>query len=225
MLVVIEGIDGSGKGTQSRRLVENLEQAGFPATLFSFPCYDETFFGREIGKYLNGVYGSLQTVPVEFAAMLYAGDRFEKKADLLAALHAGRVVVCDRYVPSNLAHQAAKRPLEQQTELIRWIGELEYTVYGLPRPDLVCYLDLPVQQSTQMVLKKHKRSYTEDKLDLHEAATDYLANVAETFGRLATTEGWCRINCLEAGAVRRIESIEAEVFAQVTAQLAARQPR
>ena len=108
MLVVLEGIDGSGKGTQARLLVDALARRGFTARLFSFPCYDETFFGREVGRYLNGAFGDLHSVPPEFAALLYAGDRLEKRDELLVALRDADVVVCDRYVPSNFAHQAAR---------------------------------------------------------------------------------------------------------------------
>ncbi len=135
MLIVIEGIDGSGKGTQADLLCRRLRADGRRVRLFSFPSYTETFFGREVGRYLNGDYGSLTSVPVEFAALLYAGDRFEKKQSLVAALADGGIVICDRYVPSNLAHQAAKLHGERQDALRGWIAALEYEVYGLPRPD------------------------------------------------------------------------------------------
>lgn len=219
MLIVLEGIDGSGKGTQSQLLVNRLTQQGIPARLFSFPCYTETFFGHEVGKYLNGHFGSLSVVPVEFAAMLYAGDRFEKKAPLLAALGAGEVVVCDRYVPSNLAHQTAKLPKERQAAMLEWIARLEYTVYGLPKPDAVFFLDMPAEQSAKMVLTKQKRSYTDEKLDLHEAATGYLHAVAETFGLLARDEGWNIVPCLHSGELRSRESVSDEIYAAVASMV------
>ena len=165
MLVVLEGIDGSGKGTQARLLVDALARRGFTARLFSFPCYDETFFGREVGRYLNGAFGDLHSVPPEFAALLYAGDRLEKRDELLVALRDADVVVCDRYVPSNFAHQAAKLPRERQDALIDWIAAVEYTVFGLPRPDLVCLLTMPPERSVALVLNKNRRSYTEKRLD------------------------------------------------------------
>lgn len=219
MLIVIEGIDGSGKGTQSQLLVSRLAGLAPAVTLFSFPFYDDTFFGHEVGKYLNGAYGALNTVPVEFAAMLYAGDRFEKKADLLAALQDGGLAVCDRYVPSNLAHQAAKLPESRQDALIDWILNLEYGVYALPKPDMIFFLDMPVDRSTALVLKKKKRSYTDEKLDLHEAAGEYLKNVACTFKRLAKNEGWRIIDCVQDNQIRDIEDISDEIFTIVTSQL------
>ena len=222
MLIVIEGIDGSGKGTQSQLLVERLNQRGEAAKLFSLPFYEETFFGREVGKYLNGGFGSLDTVPVEFAAMLYAGDRFEKKTSILEALENGGIAVCDRYVPSNLAHQAAKLPEDQQGALIRWIADLEYGVYALPRPDMVFFLDMPVKSSTAMVLKKKKRSYTDEKLDLHEADSSYLQKVAYTFKMLAHDEQWDAVQCMQGDSVRSIEDISNEIFERITVRLTER---
>lgn len=222
MLVALEGIDGSGKGTQARLLADALARRGFTARLFSFPCYDETFFGREAGRYLNGAFGDLHSVPPEFAALLYAGDRLEKREELLAALRDNDVVVCDRYVPSNFAHQAAKLPRERQDALIGWIAAVEYTVFGLPRPDLVCLLTMPPEQSAALVLHKEKRSYTEKRLDLHEAAGDYLRDAARVFARLADREGWIVIEGVADGAVRGIEEVGRELLEHVLAALRAR---
>lgn len=222
MLVVLEGIDGSGKGTQARLLVDALGRRGFSARLFSFPCYDETFFGREAGRYLNGAFGDLHSVPPEFAALLYAGDRFEKKETLCAALRDDDVVVCDRYVPSNLAHQSAKLPPDRQDALIDWISTVEYTVFGLPRPDLVCLLAMPAEQSVRLVLNKKKRSYTDERLDLHEAAGDYLRDVSAVFARLAVREGWTVIDGMAGETVRGIEAVAADLLACVLAALRAR---
>ena len=222
MLVVLEGIDGSGKGTQARLLVDALARRGFTARLFSFPCYDETFFGREVGRYLNGAFGDLHSVPPEFAALLYAGDRLEKRDELLVALRDADVVVCDRYVPSNFAHQAAKLPRERQDALIDWIAAVEYTVFGLPRPDLVCLLTMPPERSVALVLNKNRRSYTEKRLDLHEAAGDYLQDAAQVFARLAERNGWTVIDGMAGGAVRSIQAVGDELLGHVLAALRAR---
>src|SRR4051812_41292006 len=110
MLVAIEGIDGSGKGTQTSRIVRRLSDSGSPATSVSFPMYDKTFFGGEVGKYLNGAFGELAQIHPKFAAMLYAGDRFQAKAELNRLLGSGQIVICDRYTGSNQAHQGARLP-------------------------------------------------------------------------------------------------------------------
>src|SRR5580704_15426600 len=107
-LIAIEGIDGSGKGTQSRILVERLRQSGRKVELISFPRYEETFFGRLIGSFLNGQFGTLDQVHPVLVSLLFAGDRFESRPKLEKALATCDVVVLDRYVASNVAHQGAK---------------------------------------------------------------------------------------------------------------------
>ena len=131
LLIAIEGIDGSGKGTQASRLVERLDTDGISCSLLSFPRYSETLFGESIGKFLNGDFGPLEAVAPQLAATLYAGDRFESRGMLLEALATQQVVVCDRYVPSNLAHQGSRVEDERQSELIEWIETIEYDVFQL----------------------------------------------------------------------------------------------
>jgi dTMP kinase len=109
VLIAIEGIDGSGKGTQAQQLVERLNQHNTTACLLSFPRYSETLFGTTIGRFLDGDFGPLDAVAPELAATLYAGDRYESRGLLIDALDNHQVVVCDRYVPSNLAHQGSSR--------------------------------------------------------------------------------------------------------------------
>jgi dTMP kinase len=108
-LIVIEGIDGSGKGTQAQQLTERLAAAGHRVRLLSFPRYRDTLFGQAIGEFLNGRFGQLDEVHPFLASVLYAADRYESKQVLLEALQQSDFVVCDRYVPSNLAHQGASR--------------------------------------------------------------------------------------------------------------------
>ena len=104
-LIAIEGIDGSGKGTQAQRLAQSLEAGGESVRLLSFPRYEQTAFGRRIGHFLNGRYGQLDQVDPLLVSLLYAGDRFESKGVLLDAIAGCDVVVLDRYVPSNIAHK------------------------------------------------------------------------------------------------------------------------
>src|SRR5690348_6610097 len=116
-LIVIEGIDGAGKGTQADLLARAFQQRGVRFVKFSFPRY-ESSFGRLIARFLNGEFGPLAAVDAHFSALLYAGDRFEARLDLEAALNCGQVVVTDRYIASNLAHQAAHVPAEKRPEFI-----------------------------------------------------------------------------------------------------------
>ncbi len=108
-LIAIEGIDGSGKRTQLELLANVLSASGNRVYSTAFPQYD-SWFGKMVGQFLNGELGALETVDPHFTALLYAGDRFEAKPRLQAALNEGKIVLVDRYIGSNLAHQTARRP-------------------------------------------------------------------------------------------------------------------
>src|ERR1700756_4080704 len=114
-LIAIEGIDGSGKQTQVRLLARELESRGHQVLSTSFPQYG-SWFGKMVGQFLNGDFGSLDSVDPHFTALLYAGDRFECKQPIVAALESGRIVLADRYVASNLAHQSARSAPEKRAE-------------------------------------------------------------------------------------------------------------
>jgi dTMP kinase len=143
-LIALEGIDGSGKGTQLDLLASELDRRGLDTFRISFPRY-ESFYGKLVGRYLNGDFGSLDAVDPHLSALLYAGDRLEAKPEIEAALSAGKIVLADRYIGSNMAHQSARVPPEQREEFFAWLKRLEYGLYALPMEDLVVYLRVPVQ--------------------------------------------------------------------------------
>lgn len=216
-LIVIEGIDGSGKGTQASRLLENLRATGRRCELFSFPRYRETRFGAMIGQFLNGRFGQLNEVSPFLVSLLFAGDRLESKDLLQRALTVNDIVVCDRYVASNIAHQAAKLDGDDRRELIDWIQYVEYSLYGLPVSHRTIFLDLPVATATQLIALKAKRSYTDRAADLQEADTDYLQRVHDVYVELAAAErNWLRVDCLEQGELKSIDRISSEVWNLVT---------
>ncbi len=211
LLVVIEGIDGSGKGTQSARLRDRLLARGLKASLLSFPRYDATFFGQRIGDFLNGRFGQLNEVDPFLASLLYAGDRLESKAELTRLLATNDVLVLDRYVPSNIAHQAGKRTGAQRRELAGWIEKIEYDLFGLPRPDLVVLLDIPAKDSQELIAKKDARSYTTEAADIQEADTDYLARVRSAYRELAAERQWSIVSVVDSQGIRSMEDITAEI--------------
>ena len=222
LLIAIEGIDGSGKGTQASRLVERLGSEGVSCSLLSFPRYSETLFGASIGKFLNGDFGPLEAVAPQLAATLYAGDRFESRGVLLEALAQQQVVVCDRYVPSNLAHQGSRVEDERQAELIEWIERIEYDVFQLPRPDTVLWLDLPPQLSQKLIRLKPTRDYTDRAVDLQEADLEYQLGVQQVYGSLASSRShWTRIDELDpvTQELRTIDQIAQDVWDTVAQQI------
>jgi dTMP kinase len=219
-LVAIEGIDGSGKGTQAERLLTRLRSDGQRATLLSFPRYEATFFGRAVGQYLNGDFGSLQQVHPFFASLLFAGDRFESRTLLAEALAANDVVVLDRYVASNIAHQAARLDGAERNRLIDAIERLEFELYQVPRPDLIVLLDMSVTCAQRLIAKKPTRAYTERAADIQEADAAYLARVRELYLDLAGREpNWTVINCEYDSAPRPIDEIAAEIAQLVMQRL------
>lgn len=214
-LITIEGIDGSGKGTQSQLLIEKLKQSGKKVKMYSFPAYEETFFGKEVGAFLRGEFGSIDEVHPKLASVLYASDRLEQKPHMLKDLANGYYVVCDRYVESNMGHQAAKFPLKERPEFINWLDELEYGVNALPKPDITFFLDVPLSVSKDLVLKKKQRSYTDDKEDIHEAAHGYLEKVYQVYQYLNERNSWRRVPCVDNGIIRSIEQINSELLSHL----------
>ena len=213
MLIAIEGIDGSGKGTQARRLHERLRDEGLTSELISFPRYSETHFGQTVGRFLNGEFGELNAVDPHLAATLYAADRFESRSMLTDLLATRDVVVSDRYVASNIAHQGAKRSGDERRQLQQWIATVEYEVFNLPRADLVIHLDVPAETAQLLIARKEQRNYTDQAADLQEADRDYLASVRDAYLSAADSDGdWTTIELLDGDRLRSIEEVGQMVY-------------
>jgi dTMP kinase len=219
-LIAIEGIDGSGKRTQLDLLANALEARGLDTFRISFPRY-ESFYGKLVGRYLNGDFGALDAVDPHLSALLYAGDRMEAKAEIEAALSAGKIVLADRYIGSNMAHQSARVPPEQREEFFAWLKRLEYGLYMLPVEDLGVYLRVPVQEAHRLVGLKSARAYTSLKRDIHEEDVKHLEQTAIIYDRLATEASWVRIDCFNtvSGALRSPEEIHRTVFQAVETRI------
>ncbi|WP_273427091.1 dTMP kinase [Marinobacter sp.] len=214
-VISIEGVDGSGKNTQANLLLEVLQAENIPAVKYSFPCYEETFFGKEIGSYLRGEFGDLNAVHPKLASMLFAGDRFEKKGEILSDLKMGKTIIMDRYVDSNLAHQCAKLGVEEHETFISWAEELEYQIYGLPRPDKTIFLDIPIEVSTKLVLLKKQRSYTQEQEDIHEKDHEYMRKVYSVYEYLSKRNSWELIECLDKGQIRSPGEILNDIVSRI----------
>lgn len=215
-LFVIEGIDGSGKGTQATRLYESLTHDGVRCELFSFPRYGHTFFGERIGDFLNGEFGTLNELNPFLVALLFAGDRFESRSHLVAAISRAELVILDRYVPSNIAHQSAKLTGADRNQLQIWIEKIEYEIFAMPRPDQVVLMDTPVEVSQNFIAQKAERDYTNRTVDLQEADVPYLAKVREVYLNMAHAQPeWTIVPVVDEQGLRSIDSI-----AQVLLELA-----
>lgn len=219
--IVIEGIDGSGKRTQFDLLARALAHRGHHIAEISFPNYSG-FFGKLVARFLNGEFGALDSVDPHFAALLYAGDRLESKPNLESALTAGKLLISDRYIASNLAHQGSRVPPAQRDEFLAWLRRLEYEIYGLPAEDLVVYLRVPVAHAHRLVGSKNSRDYTTKKHDIQEADLAHLEAASRVYDQLAQQPNWLRIECFDAAAnaLRSPKSIHDEILAAVEVRIA-----
>ena len=215
-LIAIEGIDGSGKRTQLDLLTSALTSAGIDVYSTGFPQYD-SWFGKMVGQFLNGELGPLDSVDPHFSALLYAGDRFEAKSKIAAALNEGKLVLIDRYIGSNLAHQTARVVPYKRDAFRLWILHLEYEIYGLPREDRIIYLRVPPGEAQKLINQKSQRTYTTAKQDLLEASLHHLHTAAEMYDVLSRESLWVTVECFDAAcaAMRPPADIARDVWAAV----------
>lgn len=218
--IVLEGIDGSGKRTQLDLLVRAFSRRQMRLSQISFPNYSG-FFGRLVARFLNGEFGSLDAVDPHFSALLYAGDRLESKAAIEAALGSGEVLLADRYIASNLAHQGARTATDKRGEFLAWLRKLEYDVYGLPAEDLVIYLRVPVATAHNLIAEKQAREYTDRKHDLQEADVAHLEAASAVYDDLTRQANWVKIECFDAATdhLRSPETIHKEILAAIDARV------
>lgn len=208
-LLVIEGLDGSGKATQAALLGQYLTQRGIPFRQISFPDYQEESSAL-VRLYLGGQLGTMEEINPYGASLFFAVDRYASyltrwKADY----DGGGLIVADRYATSNVAHQMSRLPRDQWDDYLRWQADLEYSRVGLPRPDLVLYLDMEPEVSRQLL--SHRYGGDEAKRDLHEANFQYLLSCRQAALYGAEQLGWQVIPCSRDGAPHPPEAIAAAV--------------
>lgn len=181
MLIVLEGLDGAGKSTQVKMLDSFFAGLGKSVEYLHFPRFDAPVFGDMIARYLRGDYGGLQQVHPQLVALLYAEDRRDAAPMIRSWLDAGRIVILDRYVCSNIAFQCARAASEKEAaELEKWILELEFGTFGIPKPDANLFLDVPmgfVRSKLESERKGSDRDYLNGKRDIHESSMDFQAKV------------------------------------------------
>lgn len=217
-LIVFEGTDGSGKSTQFRLLTERLQREGQAFHRLVFPRYSEESSAL-IRQYLRGDFGSSpDDVNAYAASVFYAVDRYASwKSDWEQAYRAGTPILTDRYTTSNAVHQGSKEPPERRTEFFTWLQDLEYEKLGLPKPDLVLWLDMPTQQAVQLL--RSREQVTGTRADIHERDLAYLARCHQAGTEAAAHYGWTVIPCTRDGQLRPAEQIHTEIYALVRAVL------
>ena len=217
-LIVIEGTDGSGKSTQFKLLTSRLEAENQPFQKLVFPQYSEPSSAL-IRMYLGGEFGTKPNDVSSYAAStFFAVDRYASYKKVWGEWYEnGGLVVSDRYTTSNAVHQASKEEGEAQTAFLHWLYELEYDKLGLPRPDLVIYLDVPTDFTEAMM--RRREADTNTSADIHEQDLSYLATCRRTGKAAAEYYGWTVIECVKDGNMRSIEDIHEEIYRHVAACL------
>ena len=213
-LIVLEGTDGSGKSTQFKALSERLERDGVSFKHLVFPRYSEPSSAL-IRMYLGGEFGKNPSdVNAYAASAFYAVDRYASfKQDWGQWYEDGGLILSDRYTTSNAVHQASKEEGENQARFLQWLYEFEYDKLGLPRPDLIIYLDVPTDFTEKMMRSREQATNT--KADIHEQDLEYLATCRRTGKAAAKFYGWTVISCVRDGKMRSIEDIHEEIYRHV----------
>ena len=213
-LIVVEGLDGSGKETQANLLRASLIERGVDLRSVSFPRYDSASSAL-VRMYLGGRFGpSPDDVGAYAASAFYAVDRYASyKEDWGAFYEAGGTVLADRWTTSNAVHQCSKLPRAEWDGYLEWLYGFEYRLLGVPEPDLVVYLDMDPEASARLVEERCEREGVAK--DIHEADAAYLARCREAAGFCAGRGGWARVECAPNGELRTIEDVHEEVLGLV----------
>lgn len=216
-LIVIEGTDSSGKETQTKRLFEKLEEKGLKVKKISFPNYDSPAC-EPVKMYLAGAFGedAMKVNPYPVSTM-YAIDRYASfKTDWEKFYNEDGIIVTDRYVTSNMVHQASKiRDLDEKKKYLNWLEDLEYEKMGIPRPDLVIFLNMPTDMAVKLMAERKNKITGEEKKDIHERDKEYLKESHANACKIANIYNWKEIKCNDGERIKTIEEIGEEVFSLV----------
>lgn len=213
-LIVIEGTDSSGKETQTAMLFERLSEKINNIRKISFPNYESPACAP-VKMYLAGEFGTdAEKVNPYPASTMYAIDRYASyKTDWGKFYNDGGVIITDRYTTSNMVHQASKIDNFQEKEMyLSWLEDLEYSKMGIPRPDLVIFLNMPTETAQKLMAERKNKITGEDKKDIHEKNVEYLKKSHENACEISKKYSWKEIKCVENDRLKTIEEISNEVF-------------
>jgi dTMP kinase len=211
--IVIEGSDGSGKSTQFELLYNYFISQGQEVVRYKFPQYDNPSSYFSV-SYLNGKYGDANELGAYKPSLFYALDRFDASYAIRRDLEEGKVVLCDRYVGSNMAHQGQKIHNEKERRAyFDWVYNLEFNILGIPQPDINIVLLMPPEIAHKLMAQREKRSYTTKQHDIHEADLNHLERAVATYQELCTLypETFTAIHCTQQNTLRAIDEIHYEI--------------
>ena len=213
-LIVIEGVDGSGKQTQTQLLYDRLVKAGEKVMKISYPRYDKKSSAM-VKLYLEGAFGQDPgTISPYIASTFYAADRYASyKEDYEDFLTQGGLVLVDRYTTSNMVHQAGKiKDPDERKRFLDWLWDFEFNLYGLPIPDQVFFLNIPPEINQQLIKNRNNKITGQQQKDIHESSPEHLRDSYQSALALVAEYGWTEINCVKNNQLRSIESIHQEIW-------------
>ena len=215
--IVIEGTDGSGKATQTKFLAEKLKSLGIPFELADFPQYGKPS-GYFAEKYLRGEYGNAEEVGAYRGSLFYAVDRYDKSFEIRKWLAEGKTVVSNRYVSANMGHQAGKiKNKKEREKFLKWLLELEYGIFEIPKPDLTVLLYVPPEVGQKFVDQKGERTYTKGvKRDIHEADLKHLQDAANAYLEVAKKYKWTVIDYRKKDGILSLAEVQAKIWERVS---------
>ena len=204
-LIVIEGIDGSGKTTQVELLKEYLASQGLALQVISFPRYEDNIYGRLIKRYLEGEFGDISEVNPYLVALAFAGDRLLAKPLIAGWLSEGKIVIANRYVSANKAHMGANLPESKREEFISWLDALEYKTNGMPKEDLTILLKVDPKIAQKNIVNTGP--------DIHEENLGHLEAANKIYLELSETEtNWQVVDCMEVSQMKSPQLIHQQVM-------------
>lgn len=216
LFITIEGSDGSGKGTQFIKLVDRLRSEGYDVAAYDFPQFEaeSSYF---VKQYLNGQYGGANELGPYTPSLFYALDRFDASMKIKADLEANKIVISNRYVGSNMAHQATKFETDgERQSFFAWLEQLEYGMLEIPKPNANIVLLVPAKTAQELIDGKDQRSYTDKKRDVHEADLSHLEKAVHCYRLLCdTTENFTAIECTHKDVMLSIDAIHDRIWRQL----------
>jgi dTMP kinase len=217
LLITIEANDGSGKETQSKRLLKRLKEEGYKVMLVSFPNYDSDSSAL-VKMYLSGEFGKTADDVSPFASsVFFAVDRFASYKKEWAEFYLqGGIVIADRYTTANMVHQSTKfNNAKEMDEFLKWIENFEYELMGIPKPDVTFFLDVPVSHSISVIEGRANKIDGSGVKDIHERDHSHLKRAYEASKHVGEVFGWHRIECMVNDKFRPIDSIHEDIYAIV----------
>lgn len=213
-LIVIEGIDGSGKQTQTEKLYSSLLSEGVNIKKISYPRY-ENESSTLVKMYLRGEFGeNPDEISPYIASTFYAADRYASyKQDYEDFYNNDGVIIADRYTTSNMVHQAGKiRDKAKREKFLNWLWDFEFNLYGIPIPDMVFFLDIPVELNKKLMEGRKNKFSGDTKKDIHEKDDEHLRLAYKNAIKLVDKYKWEKINCIKYDKLRSIDDIHQEIF-------------